>query len=52
IAHEIGHLVLHRYGAVSDEEERAASRFASEFLAPAAVIADELPAAVTLNSLI
>lgn len=51
VAHEIGHLVLHRYGGVSDEEERQASRFASEFLAPATVIADELPASVTLNNL-
>ncbi|MBN7315805.1 ImmA/IrrE family metallo-endopeptidase [Mycobacteroides abscessus subsp. massiliense] len=52
IAHEIGHIVLHRYGGVSDDEEREASRFASEFLAPAAVIADELPPTPTLNNLI
>lgn len=52
IAHEIGHLVLHRYGDVSDDEEREASRFASELLAPAAAIADEIPASPTLNDLI
>ncbi|OBG81717.1 DNA-binding protein [Mycobacterium sp. E802] len=52
IAHEIGHLVLHRYGDVSDDEEREASRFASELLAPAAAIAAEIPASPTLNDLI
>ena len=52
MAHEIGHLTLHRYGDVSDEEERDASRFASEFLAPAEAIAVELPGAPTLNDLL
>ncbi len=52
IAHEIGHLVLHRYGDVSDDEEREASRFASELLAPAAAIAAEIPPSPTLNDLI
>jgi Zn-dependent peptidase ImmA (M78 family) len=52
VAHEIGHLVLHRYGDVSDDEEREASRFASELLAPAAAIAAEIPATPTLNDLI
>ncbi|WP_458317559.1 ImmA/IrrE family metallo-endopeptidase [Mycolicibacterium brisbanense] len=52
IAHEIGHLVLHRYGDVSDEEEREASRFASELLAPAEAIAPEIPVAPTLSDLV
>lgn len=52
IAHEIGHLVLHRYGEVSDEEEREASRFASELLAPAEAISDEVPETPTLNDLL
>lgn len=52
IAHEIGHLALHRHGEVSDDQENEASRFASEFLAPAAAIAQEITDAPTLNHLI
>lgn len=52
LAHEIGHLTLHRHGEITDDQENEASRFASEFLAPAAVIANEIPAAPTLNNLI
>lgn len=52
IAHEIGHLLLHRYGDVSDEEEREASRFASELLAPAAALAREIPPVPTLGDLV
>lgn len=52
VAHEIGHLVLHRHGEVSDDQENEASRFASEFLAPAAAIAAEVTDAPTLNHLI
>jgi len=52
IAHEIGHLALHRHGEVSDDQENEASRFASEFLAPAAAIAREITDAPTLNHLI
>ncbi|MBS9535604.1 ImmA/IrrE family metallo-endopeptidase [Mycobacterium sp. M1] len=52
IAHEIGHLVLHRYGDVTDDEERQASQFASELLAPAEAIATEIPAVPTLNDLL
>lgn len=51
VAHEIGHLVLHRHGEVSDDQENEASRFASEFLAPAAAIAAEITDAPTLNHL-
>lgn len=52
VAHEIGHLVLHRHGEVSDDQENEASRFASEFLAPAAAIAAEITDAPTLNHLV
>jgi transcriptional regulator with XRE-family HTH domain len=52
LAHEIGHIALHRHGDVSNDQEKQASRFASEFLAPAAVIAEEIPTAPTLMNLI
>lgn len=52
LAHEIGHLTLHRHGDVSDDQENEASRFASEFLAPAAALAKDITAALTLNNLI
>ena len=52
IAHEIGHLLLHRYGDVSDDQEREASRFASELLAPAEVLAKEVPPVPTLSDLV
>lgn len=51
-AHEIGHLLLHRFGDVSDEQEREASRFASELLAPAQALAQEVPGVPTLNDLV
>lgn len=51
-AHEIGHLLLHRFGDVSDEQEREASRFASELLAPAEALAREVPGVPTLNDLV
>lgn len=52
IAHELGHLVLHRSirGSVKDAE-REANAFASEFLTPEIAIEDELAPVVTLNSL-
>ncbi len=40
MAHELGHLVLHT--APREGQEQDANRFASEFLAPAAEIADDL----------
>lgn len=52
IAHEIGHLLLHRYGDVSDDQEREASRFASELLAPTEVLAKEVPPVPTLSDLV
>lgn len=51
-AHEIGHLLLHRFGDVSDEQEREASRFASELLAPAEALAREVSRVPTLNDLV
>ncbi|ROQ16081.1 Zn-dependent peptidase ImmA (M78 family) [Rathayibacter sp. PhB93] len=40
IAHELGHLIMH--GAPGDEQEHEANVFASEFLAPADDIRDDL----------
>ncbi|MDO3013292.1 ImmA/IrrE family metallo-endopeptidase [Mycobacteroides abscessus subsp. abscessus] len=53
IAHELGHLVLHShaYCSVSPADELEANRFATELLAPAAVIADELPRLLSLLNL-
>jgi len=50
IAHEIGHLVLHGSEVPAGAEDQA-NRFASELLAPAEVMRDELPSLVTLTSL-
>jgi Zn-dependent peptidase ImmA (M78 family) len=52
VAHEIGHLTLHRYGDITGREEREASRFASEFLAPAEALASEVSDVPTLNELV
>lgn len=51
-AHEIGHLMLHPFGAIRPAEEQTAVRFAAEFLAPAAALKLELPATVTLGALL
>lgn len=45
VAHELGHLLLHRVPA--DEAEREANRFAAEFLVPAAAIKPELEGLTT-----
>jgi len=50
VSHEIGHLMLHGADLPADAEEQA-NRFASELLAPARVIRDEMPKLVTLASL-
>ncbi|CDO24889.1 DNA-binding protein [Mycolicibacterium mageritense DSM 44476 = CIP 104973] len=52
LAHEVGHLVLHASGSVTDEREEQASAFASELLAPAAVLAGEVPRAPSLAELL
>jgi Zn-dependent peptidase ImmA (M78 family) len=53
IAHELGHLVLHKtlpMKSMSDIEDEA-NGFAAEFLLPAHAITDELKAPVTLTSI-
>lgn len=45
VAHELGHLLLHRLP--SDDAEREANRFAAEFLVPANAIADDLAGLTT-----
>ncbi len=54
VAHEIGHVVLHRPAVPNDGDaaEETANRFANELLAPVEVIRDELPSTVTLFSLL
>lgn len=42
LAHELGHLVMHTMPMASDEAEREADSFASEFLIPAAEIRSQL----------
>jgi Zn-dependent peptidase ImmA (M78 family) len=50
VGHEIGHLLLHGANMPADAEDQA-NRFASELLAPARIIRDELPKLVTLANL-
>ncbi|HUH72754.1 MAG TPA: ImmA/IrrE family metallo-endopeptidase [Mycobacterium sp.] len=52
LAHEVGHLALHASGSVTEEREEQASAFASELLAPAAVLADEVSRAPSLAELL
>lgn len=52
LAHEVGHLVLHASGSVNEEREEQASAFASELLAPAAVLAQEVSRAPSLAELL
>ncbi|MGW4369791.1 ImmA/IrrE family metallo-endopeptidase [Nocardia takedensis] len=53
IAHEIGHLVLHGgLREITEEHEHQASRFASELLAPAKAISNEVPAVPSLLNLV
>ncbi len=51
LAHELAHLCLHN-GEITDGMEEEANRFACEFLAPHEVIAEQLPAHLTLHSLL
>uniref|UniRef100_UPI003F58067D helix-turn-helix domain-containing protein n=1 Tax=Mycolicibacterium neoaurum TaxID=1795 RepID=UPI003F58067D len=53
VAHELGHLVLHSQVdcSVNSTHELQANRFATELLAPGAVIAGELPQVVSLLNL-
>jgi Zn-dependent peptidase ImmA (M78 family) len=52
LAHEVGHLALHASGSVTAAREEQASAFASELLAPAAVLADEVSRAPSLAELL
>ncbi|WP_232491382.1 ImmA/IrrE family metallo-endopeptidase [Mycobacterium dioxanotrophicus] len=52
LAHEVGHLVLHASGSVTEACEEQASQFASELLAPAAVLAKEVSRAPSLAELL
>lgn len=52
IAHEVGHLLLHRDAVPGDiQQEREADQFAAELLTPRAVIANVLPRSVNLSRL-
>ncbi|MFC6017354.1 XRE family transcriptional regulator [Plantactinospora solaniradicis] len=51
-AHELGHLLMHHDAEPGSQLlERQASAFASEFLAPSAVLRDELPARLDFDRL-
>ncbi|WP_309056212.1 ImmA/IrrE family metallo-endopeptidase [Streptomyces sp.] len=50
VAHELGHLVMHR-GTTGEVDEEEANRFANEFLYPASALRQEWPEAPTLTSL-
>lgn len=51
-AHELGHLLMHgEYTAGDPALERQADRFAAEFLMPANVVRDELPARFDMRKL-
>jgi hypothetical protein len=52
LAHEVGHLALHADSVVNADQEEQASRFASELLAPAAAIADQVPKMPSLLNLV
>lgn len=52
LAHELGHLVLHSGGDVTDDKEEQASRFASELLAPARQLACEVSRTPSLMALV
>lgn len=51
LAHEIGHLTMHRYGDITRDQEHEAQRFAAELLAPAASITEHLPPTPTMTHL-
>jgi Zn-dependent peptidase ImmA (M78 family) len=52
LAHEVAHLTLHASGSVTEEREEQASAFASELLAPAAVLAKEVSRTPSLAELL
>lgn len=53
VAHELGHLVLHKHGGPSGRKaEEEANRFASSFLMPAADVLARIPRVHTLNQIV
>lgn len=55
IAHELGHLVLHRFAPVDSSsavQEREADEFASAFLMPEALLSDYLPRNASVDELL
>ncbi len=54
IAHELGHLVLHKNAEVktTPEQEREADQFASEFLMPRSTLAEYLPRNATIDAIL
>lgn len=52
LAHELGHLVLHSGGEVTEDKEEQASRFASELLAPIEQVSKEVSATPSLMALL
>lgn len=55
IAHELGHLVLHRFAPVDDSsavQEREADEFASAFLMPDSLLAEHLPHNASVEDLV
>ena len=56
VGHELGHLVLHRYGSTLgygfENSEREADIFASEFLMPALDVRANAPKRITVDSII
>ncbi|MGW4521115.1 ImmA/IrrE family metallo-endopeptidase [Amycolatopsis sp. NPDC004378] len=51
LAHELGHLVLHRAGQTGKEVEAEADAFAAELLTPLESMRSDLPRRVTLSAL-
>jgi Zn-dependent peptidase ImmA (M78 family) len=51
LAHELGHIVMHREPGDSKAQEEEADQFAAEFLMPYGVITAELKAGIDLTSL-
>ena len=51
MAHELGHLILHRHGEGSQEHEKDADRFAAELLTPLDSLRTEMPDRPKLTSL-
>jgi Zn-dependent peptidase ImmA (M78 family) len=51
VAHELGHLILHRAGGTSREIEAEADEFAAELLTPLSALRSEMPSRPKLSNL-